>query len=288
MSGSEYLLLGVLALVFVVLFALERLAPLRKRRRPQVPRLVVNALVALLALATAAAVVSPTADVLLAHSEQFGLLAWLSLPWPIEIALGIVLLDLTFYWWHRANHQYSLLWRFHLAHHIDPDVDVSSAFRFHFGEIVFSVAFRAAQIITLGVPAFTFLAYEAIFQTGTMFHHSNVRLPERMDRALRFVFVTPRMHGIHHSQKQAETCSNFSVVFSVWDRLHRTFRSEPAARAIVIGVPAYDRPGDNGIGAVLAVPFRKQRSYWSGSDATCGPATSRRIGPVDEPSAHQK
>src|SRR5690606_5035552 len=116
------------------------------------------------------------------------------------------------------------LWRFHNVHHLDPDLDVSTALRFHFGEIAFSAAFRVVQISAIGVGAPVYWAYELCFQAGTLFHHSNVRLPLRLERALSRLLVTPRMHGIHHSQVEAEASSNYGVLLPWWDLLHRTLR----------------------------------------------------------------
>jgi sterol desaturase/sphingolipid hydroxylase (fatty acid hydroxylase superfamily) len=119
------------------------------------------------------------------------------------------MMDLTFYYWHRANRSISFFWRFHNVHHIDPDLDISTSFRFHFGEILYSLVFRAGQIYLLGIPLFTHLVYELVFQCATLFHHSNVRLPITFERSLNKIIVTPRMHGIHHSIVKDETNSNW-------------------------------------------------------------------------------
>ena len=177
-------------------------------------------------------------------------------------------MDLLFYWWHVANHRIPFLWRFHNVHHIDPDLDVSTAFRFHFGEIGMSAGFRALQIGVIGLSAPMFAAYELVFQANTLFHHSNVRLPIGVERWLALVLVTPRMHGIHHSQARDETNSNYSVVFSWWDRLHRTIGLNVPQADIVVGVPAYSGPDDNTISNTLLLPFRRQRDYWLLPDGT--------------------
>ena len=149
-----------------------------------------------------------------AQAHSFGLLHLLALPFWAEVAVGVLWLDLTFYYWHRFNHLRPLLWRFHNVHHVDPDMDVTTSFRFHFGEVLYSTPFRVLQVGLLGISPVTYLLYEFLFNCATMFHHSNVRLPLALERLLNKIFVTPRMHGIHHSALGPETNSNYSVVFS--------------------------------------------------------------------------
>jgi len=171
-------------------------------------------------------------------------------------------MDLTFYYWHRLNHTRPLLWRFHNVHHADPDMDVTTAFRFHFGEVLYSTVFRLFQVSLIGVVPLTYVVYEVVFNGATLFHHSNLRLPVAWERRLNRVFVTPRMHGVHHSAVGPETNSNYSVIFSWWDRLNRSLKLNVGQRDIVIGVPGYLRPGDNRILPMLALPFTQQRPYW--------------------------
>ena len=105
-------------------------------------------------------------------------------------------------------HRVPLFWRFHNVHHVDPDVDVTTATRFHVGEIAASAGVRALQIGIIGISWPAYLLYEIVFQAAALFHHSNVRLPLSMEKGVNLVFVTPRMHGIHHSQFRNETNSN--------------------------------------------------------------------------------
>jgi sterol desaturase/sphingolipid hydroxylase (fatty acid hydroxylase superfamily) len=177
-------------------------------------------------------------------------------------------MDLSFYYWHMANHKMPFLWRFHNVHHVDPDLDVSTAFRFHFGEVAFSAVFRVIQIVLLGVTPFTFALYELVFGLQTLFHHSNVRLPLVFERWINKVFVTPRMHGVHHSDVRRENNSNYSVVFSWWDRVHRTLRLNIAQAGIVVGVPGYLDTANNAVRTVLSLPFQPQRDYWRTADGT--------------------
>jgi sterol desaturase/sphingolipid hydroxylase (fatty acid hydroxylase superfamily) len=258
-TAHNIVLLGVAYLLF---FMLERALPLRRAKAELLRRLIVNFVISATAFVTTLVLVEPAARAMLGISA--GLVPLLGLDGLAEIAVSFLLLDLTFYYWHVANHRIALLWRFHNVHHIDPDLDVSTAFRFHFVEIAFSVVFRVGQVLLIGPSIAAYAIYQAIFQLGTLFHHSNVRLPLALERALNLVLVTPRMHGIHHSNIREENLSNFSVVFSWWDRLHRTLRVNVPQADVTIGIPGYAEPGDNRVLRNLWFPFTKQRDYWRG------------------------
>jgi sterol desaturase/sphingolipid hydroxylase (fatty acid hydroxylase superfamily) len=263
MRGLVTLAIAALA---AVMFILERRVGLRRSRSPLLGRLWVNAVIS--ALAFAVALVRPISMAVLgwAWDRPFGLVHVVAMPVPMQFVLSFLLMDLTFYWWHVANHRVPFLWRFHNVHHIDPDLDVSTAFRFHFGEVALSAGFRVVQVSVIGLSAWMFAVYELVFQANTVFHHSNIRLPIRVERTLNLVLVTPRMHGIHHSQVRDETNSNYSVVFSWWDRLHRTIGLNIPQAALVMGVPAYTHPADNSLSNDLLLPFRRQRDYWHRRD----------------------
>ena len=254
----------VVIAVFLALLLVETRFSLRQRKRSKMERYLINFGVSALALATGAYIVAPVALSLASWTSEnsFGLLRVVSLPVAAEFVIGFLLMDLTFYYWHRANHSVALFWRFHNVHHVDPDLDVSTSFRFHFGEVLYSVGFRAIQVYLLGISVFTFLVYELVFQCATMFHHSNVRLPITVERWLNQIVVTPRMHGIHHSIVEEETNSNFSVVFRWWDLIHGTLKLNVNQSDIVIGVPAYLGRKDNKFLNLFILPFRKQREYW--------------------------
>ncbi|WP_166820060.1 sterol desaturase family protein [Thalassoroseus pseudoceratinae] len=252
------------ASVFVALFLIERFLPLRQSTRSLWHRLLINLVITGLAFAVAALLVRPSISWGLGTgASHVGLLKFTNLPYWGELVIGFLLLDLSFYYWHLLNHRVAFLWRFHNVHHIDPDLDVSTAFRFHFGEIAFSALFRIMQITLIGVSLETYLIYELAFTTNTIFHHSNVKLPLGFERWLSLVLVTPRMHGIHHSQVEAETKSNFSVVLPWWDWLHRSLRLNVPQDRIKIGVPAYTQPEDNHLWNTFVLPFRRQRDYWN-------------------------
>lgn len=255
---------ALLGVAYVSLFLLERALPLRRSKERLLPRLVVNVVVSAAAFAAAAALVQPASAAMLAFTEQrsFGLLPLAGLGGAFELVAGFLLLDLSFYYWHVANHRIAFLWRFHNVHHIDPDLDVSTAFRFHFVEVGLSAGFRAVQVALIGPSLPVYVIYEIAFQLGTLFHHSNIRLPPLFERALNSVLVTPRMHGIHHSDVREENNSNFGVVFAWWDWLHGTLRLNVPQAKVMIGIPAYSRPDDNRVLRCFAMPFRPQRDYW--------------------------
>jgi len=259
-----------LVLLVALLFVIERCAALRRSSRPLLGRLLVNVGMSVLAFAVAMVLVRPTALAVLqwAADKPFGLIHIVPMPVAAQFVVAFLLMDLTFYWWHVANHHIRFLWRFHNVHHIDPDLDVSTAFRFHFGEVALSAWFRVVQVSAIGLSAWMFAIYELVFQANTAFHHSTVRLPIRIERLLNLLLVTPRMHGIHHSQVRDETNSNYSVVFSWWDRLHRTLGLNIPQSDLVIGVPGYADRTDNRFWNDLLLPFRRQRDYWRRRDGT--------------------
>jgi sterol desaturase/sphingolipid hydroxylase (fatty acid hydroxylase superfamily) len=274
----------VLAGSYLLLFAAGFVLPLRESTRPLGGRLLTNALMTGLTFAAGGLLVRGTALRVSAWSgaASFGLLHWTALPPAVEFAGGFLLIDLSFYWWHRLNHAVPVLWRFHNAHHVDPDLDVSTGFRFHPVEVAYSTPFRAVQVAVIGVSPLLYVVYEIAFQVATLFHHSNLRLPIRLERMLNLFIVTPRMHGIHHSVVAEETNSNYSVIFRWWDALHRSLRLHIPQSSIEIGVPGYREAGDNGLWDLLAMPFRRQKPYWQRPDGST--PTRREEETLPEPS----
>lgn len=257
---SRFLVPGI----FLLLLLLESLRPLRRLKRTRGSRYVVNGALTGLGFLAGVLTVRPAAlgGALWVKQHSFGLLNLVHLPLWVQVAAGVLFMDLTFYYWHRLNHTRPLLWRFHNVHHADPDMDVTTSFRFHWGEVLYSTVFRLLQVGLIGVLPLTYVVYEVVFNGATLFHHSNLRLPVAWERRLNRIFVTPRMHGVHHSAVGFETNSNYSVIFSWWDRLNRSLTLNVGQSDIVIGVPGYLRPGDNRVLPMLALPFKRQRPYW--------------------------
>ena len=187
-------------------------------------------------------------------------------PW-FRTILGVLLLDYTLYLWHMLVHRVPWLWRFHLVHHVDQDLDATTGLRFHAGELALSVPWRAAQVILIGVNPATLTAWQSLTIASVLFHHSNVDLGEPTERLLSRVVATPRMHAIHHSVNPALLQSNFSSGLSIWDHLHGTARVDVAASEVTVGVPGYLGPGDADFGRILHLPFeRVELPPWPGSD----------------------
>ncbi len=253
---------------FALLLCAELRWPLRRSVEPKATRVGRNLAVAAVSLVAVRLVEMPAILSLatLVERRGWGLTQSTALPSWLATAVAVVLLDYTLYVWHILTHRVSWLWRFHLVHHADLDMDASTALRFHAAELILSVPWRAAQVLLIGVTPWAFALWQFLLQLSTMFHHANVRLPLGVERALAWVFVTPRLHGIHHSAVRDETDSNWSSGLTLWDRLHGTFRDDIAEEAITIGVPAYATPGAVRFGRLLALPFVRQPPSWRRPD----------------------
>ncbi|HEX9789434.1 MAG TPA: sterol desaturase family protein [Kiloniellales bacterium] len=151
------------------------------------------------------------------------------------LALDIVLLDVLIFWWHRANHEIPILWRFHEVHHLDRFLDASSALRFHFGEVILSALVRGGLIMSFDVPITSVLVFETLVLVSTVFHHSNLALPPRLERALARLIITPSIHWVHHHARRRDTDANYGTVFSFWDPLFGTRSPTPRTLAMAIG-----------------------------------------------------
>jgi sterol desaturase/sphingolipid hydroxylase (fatty acid hydroxylase superfamily) len=173
---------------------------------------------------------------------------------PAGLVIAVVLLDGWMYLWHRANHTIGLLWRFHRMHHSDTKMDVTTATRFHLGEHVGASVLRAGLIPVLGFEVWQLIVYDTLLVGVTMLHHANISLG-RYDRWLRWLMVTPDMHKVHHSSWRPETDSNYSTVFSVWDRLAGTFRMRTDPKTLQFGLPEFPDLGWQTIWGMLRTPF---------------------------------
>ena len=247
--------------LFIVLIILETKFQLRKRVQKRWKRMVINFIVSLPAFALLRVVFIPAMIWLAVTNQQyhFGLNFLYNAPVLLEAAIAFILLDYSNYLWHILLHKLPIMWRFHLVHHTDLDMDITTAFRFHFGEMVGSVFFRGAAVVLIGASPEIVLIYEIAFEAATQFQHSNIKLPFQFEKLLNKIFVTPRMHGIHHSMITKETDSNYSIIFSFWDRIHKTVRLNIHQNEIITGVPSYADEKELTIGNLLKLPFTKIR-----------------------------
>ncbi|MCA9068211.1 MAG: sterol desaturase family protein [Planctomycetaceae bacterium] len=192
-----------------------------------------------------------------ANHHQLGLLNWVPLPGSVQFGMALVLSDAWLYAWHRANHTIPLLWRFHRMHHSDTKMDVTTATRFHLGELSFAAVLRLGVIIALGLRIEHTLTYDLLVLASTQFHHADISLG-RLDRWLRGVFVTPDMHKVHHSREFAETNSNYSTILSLWDRLAVSFRMRTEPKTIEFGLEDFREPDWQTIPGLWKTPFVKR------------------------------
>jgi sterol desaturase/sphingolipid hydroxylase (fatty acid hydroxylase superfamily) len=250
----RFALIGLAA----TLVCAEVVHPLRRRQRePKLRRMRRNAVVGGLSAATVQLCEQPLVLPLarLVERRRWGLLHRVHLPTPVRTLVALAALDYTLYLWHILVHRVPGLWRFHRVHHADLDLDASTAIRFHFGELLASVPWRAAQVVVFGIDARTLQTWQTLTLMSVLFHHSNVRLPAEFERAVGYLLVTPRMHGIHHSRAAGEMDSNWSSGSSIWDRLHGTLRQDVEQDDIEIGVPSLDGPTDVSLQRMLAAPL---------------------------------
>ena len=238
--------IGVFLVMLAIMAIWEILAPRRELSVSKVKRWS-NNLALLLINSVLVRVLFPAAAVgfaVFAQTHSLGLLRIWEIPQALAIVIAVVLLDLAIYLQHLVFHALPLLWRLHRVHHADLDFDVTTGTRFHPVEIMLSMALKFIAIVTLGPPVLAVLIFETLLNVTAMFNHSNIRLPQKLDRVLRAVLVTPDMHRVHHSTNRAETNSNFGFCFSSWDRLLGTYTHAPALGhiAMTVGIPEIRDP----------------------------------------------
>ncbi|MEL7690965.1 sterol desaturase family protein [Citromicrobium bathyomarinum] len=236
------------------LWLAERARPLRRQTHETSTRQVRNIALGAGTMLVVTAIEMPLLK-RLAKNNRHGLVQAIPLPRPLQVALGVAAMDYAYYWWHIATHRVPFLWRFHRVHHIDPDMDMTTALRFHAVDMLVSLPFRVAQVVLSGADPTILMAHRRFFDASVLFHHSNLRLPGRWDDSLSLVFTTPKMHGVHHSKVPEEMDSNWTSGLSLWDRLHGTLRRKPQD-CIDIGVADRASLADLTLGNSLLAPFR--------------------------------
>ena len=261
-SGMAALRLGVFGGVFAVMAAWETLLPRRRLTTPKGARWLRNLSLAFLNGICIRLLVPLQAFGVAAIAEKngWGLLQVAGVTPIVALPAAVVALDLAIYAQHWYFHRNPLLWRLHMVHHVDLDIDVTTGARFHPLEILLSMAIKMAFVLAIGAPAAAVVLFEILLNATAMFNHGNVRMGAALDRALRTVLVTPDMHRVHHSVIPRETFSNFGFNLPWWDRLFGTYRPQPQEchDGMEIGLPWFRDPGQVVLGWLLVLPFRKR------------------------------
>jgi len=250
----------VFALGGLALFlALELLFPYRPPTQSKVRRWEDNlSMAALNGVILYLAFAAPTmATVHYAASHGSGILNILDIPYGIKILLTVVFFDFMLYVWHLLNHEAPFLWRFHRVHHCDLNMDVSTATRFHVGELALSAVIRMGLIYFWGAELLGLVLFESLVVAASQFHHSSLRVPKAFERLFWILFVPPSMHRIHHSVIIRERNTNYGTIFSLWDRILGTLKSDVDQNGIRIGVGAYPQADQLRLRRLLRMPFEK-------------------------------
>lgn len=265
--------------ILIVMAAWELAAP---RRRVEIPRLVrwsnnlglvvLDSLLVRLAFPVVAVGLA-----VIATENDWGLLNQISIPGWVAMILAVLALDLAIYLQHVLFHAVPALWRLHRVHHADLEFDVTTGVRFHPLEILISMAIKLLLILALGPPAIAVLIFEVLLNGTSLFNHSNVRLPFRLDALLRLIIVTPDMHRVHHSILPSETNSNFGFNLPWWDWLLGTYLAQPKAGHVgmTIGIEQFRTRRDLWIDRLLFQPFRGPASGYPINRAVKQPEDDR-------------
>ncbi|HXG20160.1 MAG TPA: sterol desaturase family protein [Methylomirabilota bacterium] len=233
---------------------------IRSRRERWATNLSLTALNTILVWSTVGGIAYASA--VFALEKEIGILHWASLPSWIAAVVSFFVLDFAIYLQHVMFHAVPVLWRLHRVHHADLGLDATTGLRFHPVEIFLSLGLKVAVILLLGATPWAVLAFEIGLNASSVFNHGNVMLPQRYERRLRWLIVTPDMHRIHHSARVVETNSNFGFSVSWWDRLCGTYRPEPALGQEKMRIGLADYPNPLPLGQLLLLPFRSDAGQY--------------------------
>lgn len=199
----------------------------------------------------------------LSVQNQFGLLHLIDLPLWLQMILGVLLLDLIgAYLIHWIEHKIRWMWKFHLVHHSDTTVDVTTGLRHHPGETLFRIFFTILATLIIGAPISTIMLYQSVSVLFAHITHANIRMPDHLDRLLSWIFVTPNMHKVHHHYSQPLTDTNFGNIFSIWDRLFGTFAYVKELSSLTYGIDTHMKQDEHSMLInLLKIPFQPYRTH---------------------------
>lgn len=237
----------------------EMIAPRRRLATPKVNRWIANLSVVIMNAVVLRLLFSAGAigAAIVASDQQWGFLHQVGWPTWLEMVLAVAALDLALYLQHVMFHAVPLFWRFHMMHHADIDCDVTTGLRFHPVEVILSMFIKLAAVAVLGPSPQAVLTFEVLLNATSLFNHGNVRMPTSVDRALRWLIVTPDMHRVHHSIRPRETNTNFGFNLPWWDRLLGTYHAQPADshEAMPLGLEQFRDPARLSLTGILLLPF---------------------------------
>jgi sterol desaturase/sphingolipid hydroxylase (fatty acid hydroxylase superfamily) len=255
---SEQARLSALILACALLWTLESVVPLYRYGRERLPHAFQNAVLALLLVLTNLALSAGTARLaVFGDSRGIGLFPLLDLSPLLTLILGVAALDFFGYWAHRLLHQSCLGWRFHRVHHSEVAVDVTTAFRQHPGETAWRILWQLGAVVLFGLPLWVVAVYLTLSGLNAQLEHANIRSGDRLDGLLRLLVVTPNMHKAHHSRRQKETDTNYSNIFSFWDRLCGTYTPRVDFGELRYGLDGFDDVSKQSLRGLLRMPFVK-------------------------------
>jgi sterol desaturase/sphingolipid hydroxylase (fatty acid hydroxylase superfamily) len=259
MSGEAKMRLGFFFGIFALIAIFEVLAPRRSVTSPKAGRWFTNlAMVALNPLSVRLVFpVIPIGIAVIARERHWGLLNNVDSPYWLKVAFAVVVLDFEIYLQHVLHHAIPILWRVHMVHHADLDINLTTGLRFHPIEIVVSLGIKLVTVAALGPPVLGVLIFEIALSSTSMFNHSNIHVPEGIDRILRLLIVTPDMHRFHHSVIIRETNSNYGFNLPWWDRMLGTYKNQPERghNGMTIGLSQFQDPKHLTLPRLLILPF---------------------------------
>jgi sterol desaturase/sphingolipid hydroxylase (fatty acid hydroxylase superfamily) len=264
MANEPFIRLAAFLGVFAAVAAWESLSPRRRLNTSKASRWISNISITVVGTAVVRGIFPVLAVTFAANAPSMGILQLVPLPFFIKVIAGVLALDLIIYGQHVMFHSIPLLWRLHMMHHADLDVDVTTGLRFHPVEILLSMIIKLAAILLFGPPVVAVILFEILLNATSMFNHGNIRMGGSLDRLLRLFVVTPDMHRVHHSVVILEANSNFGFNLPWWDRLFGTYRAQPAAghTDMVLGLSQFRDPQRLTLLWLLALPFTgKTGSY---------------------------
>ncbi|MFC1754671.1 sterol desaturase family protein [Thermoproteota archaeon] len=248
----------VTTLLVVIFFILEGVFPFFKERRARFRHAFPNLVLGFVSSSVVGVFFRLFCDFIFpVFRSNFGMLHRIFMPAWLNIIIVFLILDGWIYIWHRLNHVNQFLWRFHKVHHADPSMDSTTAVLFHPIEMLISLIPRILIITFIGIPFKFLMIYELVFVYAVVFHHSNINIPSSIDRFLRIFVVTPYMHKLHHSIDYKEGNSNFSTIFSFWDRIARTFVMKRDIESLQLGIKGVEENMQLSIKRMLMFPFKK-------------------------------